>query len=108
VVKAKIADSSSGITPDELWLDGHLAVLVKPDAGLIILWPFLPRFFRSLGLLEDKQFVDEAAAHRAAGLLQYLADGQPEAPEYLLIFNKILCGLPWDEVLGFGDPIKGD
>ncbi|MCO6492328.1 MAG: hypothetical protein J5I98_28175 [Phaeodactylibacter sp.] len=75
------------------------------NAGLVILWSYLPRFFQSLGLLDGKQFVDAAAAHRAAGLLQYLADGKPEAPEYLLAFNKILCGLPWDEVLDFGGPV---
>lgn len=33
VLKAKIGNPSSGITPDEIWLDGHLTVLVKPGAG---------------------------------------------------------------------------
>ena len=75
------------------------------NAGLVILWPYLPRFFQSLGLVEGKQFVDVAAMHRAAGLLQFLADGLPETPEYLLAFNKVLCGLPWDEVLEFGEPV---
>ena len=75
------------------------------NTGLVILWPYLPRFFQSLGLVEDKQFVDAAAMHRAAGLLQFLADGLPETPEYLLAFNKVLCGLPWDEVLEFGEPV---
>lgn len=75
------------------------------NAGLVILWPYLSRFFESLELIKDKEFVDARAAHRAAGLLQYLADGQPEPLEYLMGFNKILCGLVWSEVLDFGDPI---
>jgi hypothetical protein len=75
------------------------------NAGLVILWPYLSRFFQSLNLVGDKQFVDDLARHRAAGLLQYLADGLPDTPEFLLGFNKILCGLPWDEVLDFGEPI---
>ena len=69
------------------------------NAGLVILWPYLTRFFQSLELIEGKQFVSETAAHKSAILLQYLADGQLDTPEYLLVFNKILCGLSWDEVL---------
>lgn len=75
------------------------------NAGLVILWPYLANFFGALGLIEGKQFLNKAAAHRAAGLLQHLADGQLETPEYLLGFNKLLCGLEWDEVLDFGEPI---
>ncbi len=81
---------------DELFID---------NAGLVLLWPFLPRFFENLGLVADKAFVDEAAAHRAAGLLQFLADGQPEPAEYHCALNKILCGLDWDVVLDFGAPV---
>lgn len=75
------------------------------NAGLVILWPFLSHFFENLGLVKEKVFVDEAAAHRAAGLLQFLADGQPEPVEYHCALNKILCGLDWDSVLDFGEPV---
>jgi hypothetical protein len=68
------------------------------NAGLILLWPFLPRFFANLGLVQDKAFLDEAAQQRAVGVLQYLADGATEPPEYLLPLNKALCGLPLDAV----------
>ena len=44
--------------------------------------------------------------HRAVGLLQYLADGQPEPPpEYLLPLGKVLCGMDLDEVFDFGPPL---
>ncbi len=76
------------------------------NAGLVILWPFLGRFFENLDLLHEKQFSDAAALHRAVGLLQYLADGQPEPPpEYLLPLGKVLCGMDMEEVFDFGPPL---
>jgi hypothetical protein len=66
------------------------------NAGLVILAPFLPRFFQQLGMLEDDFFSTEADEERAVHLLQYLVSGQQETPEHLLVFNKILCGLPLD------------
>ncbi|MBK7676134.1 MAG: hypothetical protein IPJ27_16055 [Candidatus Accumulibacter sp.] len=75
------------------------------NAGLVILWPFLQSFFGRLGLLDEKRFRDEAAAHRAAGLLQYVATADEAPPEYLLPLNKVLCGIALDEVFDFGEPI---
>lgn len=80
--------------------------LFVENAGLVILWPFLTRFFKGLELLENNRFKDAAAAHRAARLLQYLADGRPEAPEYRMALNKIICGLDWDTVLDPGPPLS--
>jgi hypothetical protein len=76
------------------------------NAGLVILWPFLIRFFERLGLVEERRFKDGAAPHRAVRLLQYLADPWQEPPlEYLLVLNKVLCGIPVDEVFDFGLPL---
>ena len=75
------------------------------NAGLVILWPFLGHFFAHVGLLEDKQFRDVAAQHRAVGLLQYLATGDALFPEYLLPLNKALCGMEVTEVFEFGEPL---
>ena len=76
------------------------------NAGLVILWPFLIHFFERLGLLEERRFKDVAAPHRAVRLLQYLTDPQQEPPpEYLLVLNKVLCGIPVDEVFDFGLPL---
>jgi hypothetical protein len=76
------------------------------NSGLVILWPFLVRFFERLGLLEERRFKDVAATHRAVRLSQYLADPQQEPPpEYLLLLNKVLCGMPVDEVFDFGLPL---
>jgi hypothetical protein len=88
--------------------DFHLSEedeLYVENAGLVILWPFLERFFAHVSLLDEKQFKDHAAQHRAVGLLQVLATQQPEWPEYLLPLNKLLCGLEISEVFDFGQPL---
>ncbi len=74
-------------------LEDHLFI---SNAGLVILAAFLPRYFDTLGMLEDKQFKNDEMAARGVLLLQYLATGQSEIPEYHLVFNKILCGLNID------------
>ncbi len=68
------------------------------NAGLVLTAPFLPHLFGTLGLLHED---DEGRVHlrnieavsRAAHLLQYLVDGRTDAPEPLLVLNKIMCGV---------------
>ena len=71
-------------------------VIYITNAGLVILHPYLLRYFDMLGLMEGKEFRDAESAMRAVHLLQYLATRQTETPEHLLVLNKILCGLPID------------
>lgn len=78
------------------------------NAGLVILWPFLGHFFEHLGLMTEKRFHDEAAVHRAVGLLQYLATEDPQPPEYAVALNKVLCGLGVDEVFDFGPAVTDE
>jgi hypothetical protein len=58
---------------------------------LVLLHPFLPRFFAALGITRDDELVQP---DRALCLLHYLATGQQVAPEYELILPKILCNVP--------------
>ncbi len=81
----------------ELYLD---------NAGLVILWPFLTRFFQRLGLLEEQHFIDNAAPQRAVRLLQYLVTETPDPAEYLLPLNKILCGIPPDGLYQPDQPLS--
>ena len=79
------------------------------NAGLVILWPFLSRFFQHLQLLtDDKQFIDETARQRAVGLLQYLANGDESPQEFLLSLNKILCGMAPEDVFDFDAEINAE
>lgn len=104
-VEAEAARATEAVEPADLEFSEAGELFVE-NAGLVILWPFLTQFFEGLHLLENGRFTDDAAAHRAARLLQYLADGQTEAPEYLMALNKLLCGLPWDVVLDAGPALS--
>ncbi|MBU0486315.1 MAG: hypothetical protein KKD31_00005, partial [Bacteroidetes bacterium] len=63
------------------------------NAGLAIIWLYLPSLFKKLNLVDAKGFVSEEARERAVLLLQYIVTGEEEAPEYLLMLNKIMCGM---------------
>ncbi|HEY2495501.1 MAG TPA: contractile injection system tape measure protein [Candidatus Angelobacter sp.] len=62
------------------------------NAGAILLWPFLGRYFQMLALLEKNSFRGEEEQSRAIHMVQYLATGKLEAPENELLLNKLLCG----------------
>jgi hypothetical protein len=79
--------------------------LYVDNSGLVILWPFLERFFERLDLLEERRFKDIAAVQRAVGLLQVLVTEMPAPPEFLLPLNKVLCGMELPEVFEFDPPV---
>jgi hypothetical protein len=78
------------------------------NAGAVLLWPFLDRYFRTLGLLEQNDFRGEAERNRAIHLVQYLATGTLETAEHELLLNKILCGAPAEGPLDAVDPVTGE
>lgn len=72
-------------------------------AGLVLLHPFLPLFFRGLGIAGDDTLLHE---NRALFLLHYLVTGNWCAAEYELVLMKVLCGLPLAFVSEPEDPLK--
>jgi hypothetical protein len=69
------------------------------NAGLVLTSPFLPHLFQSLDMLHQDEtghtrLRDSKAVSHAVHLLQYLVDGRTDAPEPLLVLNKIMCGVP--------------
>ncbi|MEM6829006.1 MAG: contractile injection system tape measure protein, partial [Bacteroidota bacterium] len=70
------------------------------NAGLVILWPFLPRFFENLKLTSEGKFHDHEARMKAVCALQYLCYEEEELFfEGILPLNKVLCGLALEEVV---------
>ncbi len=61
------------------------------NAGLVILHPFLPRFFEALGIASGDKLIQP---DRALYLLHFLTTGQPVAPEYELVLPKVFCNIP--------------
>lgn len=70
----------------------QVRVLV-PNAGLVILHPFLSTYFTRLGLMENSEFLSLEKQERAVLLLQYLATGRDSFEEHELVLNKVLCGM---------------
>lgn len=82
------------------WLDNKKdgAKIYIENAGLVLLWVFLPNLFTRLKMIEKQgnknQFVNQQMQERAVLLSQYLFNGKSEFPENELVLNKILCGFP--------------
>ena len=74
------------------------------NAGIVLLWPYLPRFFENLKLMDSGEFISRKAREKAICMLQFLTDPETGITENLLPLNKILCGLditdlvPTDEI----------
>ncbi|MFN4079871.1 MAG: contractile injection system tape measure protein [Saprospiraceae bacterium] len=70
--------------------------LAVENAGIVLLGPYLQAFFDELGLSQGDSFVEQMAQYRAAYLLYFLATGEEQPEEPVLLLQKILCGLPQD------------
>lgn len=70
------------------------------NAGIVLLWPLLPRLFSDLGLTAKAdehaplRFVSQQAQQQAACLLDVLAWNDEEGGEWRISLNKVLCGWP--------------
>lgn len=79
----------------------NIEVMVN-NGGMVLLWPFLSKFFVELGLLEEGNFTDMEGQNRAAYLLQYLVFGRLDFGEHEMVLNKVLTGIAIDSTL---DPV---
>lgn len=81
-----VLDEINSVTPaDEAYIE---------NAGMIILWPFLSRFFSDVGLVASNQFISSKHQERAIQLLHYSLYKETAINEHQLLLNKILCGWP--------------
>lgn len=79
--------------------DAGIESIYIENAGLVLLHPFLPELFKTLGLWKDEQWKDNSSQHIAVQTLEYLVSGREDFPEFNLPLNKILCGMDVSEVL---------
>lgn len=70
------------------------------NAGLVLIIPFLSRFFENIGIIKNKEFNSEAEQHYAVYLLHYIATDNQDLPqEHELFFEKLICGIDVNDVL---------
>ncbi|MEM7104657.1 MAG: contractile injection system tape measure protein [Bacteroidota bacterium] len=85
----KIQDVPEGVEPESIYIN---------NAGLVLLHPFLPMFFK----MAELDMSTEEGRHRAAHLLQYIVYKQSETPEEELVLNKLLTGIPLEDPIPLG------
>ncbi len=74
-------------------------------AGLVLLHPFLQRFFQYTAVWNGVQFADRRAQQKAMILLYWMATGKTDPQEHELTIHKILCGYPVNDPVDPGIPI---
>ncbi len=78
--------------------------LAVSNAGIVLLWPLLPRLFRTLELTQEQNFVDENARMQAICYLDWLAWGDEAVAEWRVPLNRLLCALPPTQELVWQSP----
>ena len=67
------------------------------EAGTILLAPFLERLFTTLRWYNKGEWASKEAMWKAVHLIKFICTGQQQMPEYTLVLEKLLCGLPLQE-----------
>ncbi len=62
-----------------------------PNAGLVLLHPFLPQFFEALTVSRGNKLLQPG---RALSLLHFLTSGRDDTQEHDLVLPRILCNIP--------------
>ncbi len=98
VIKAQPKQTKGYITQKSQFSLGDQEELYIKNGGLILVWPFLGHYFKTMEMLnEDRQFHDAETAFKAIHILEFIATRNTVTPEHLLALNKILCGVPITE-----------
>ncbi|MGB5944065.1 MAG: contractile injection system tape measure protein [Leeuwenhoekiella sp.] len=78
---------------DDLFDSKQPESLFISNAGLILLHPYLGKFFQEAGLLISKNTINPQRLDYAVHLLHFLATGNEQPREEQLTFEKYLCGV---------------
>ncbi|MFK7771551.1 MAG: contractile injection system tape measure protein [Saprospiraceae bacterium] len=94
-ISPKTNHQSSTLEPNNSSMDEIIKEgIFIPNAGLVLLHPYIQMLFDKMELTENKNFKGETDQNQAALVLQYLATGKFSFMEHELAFNKILCNIP--------------
>ena len=95
-VKETAESKSINLTKDindqeDLIMDDRIMI---QNAGIILIWPYLSKYFDMLGMTEKGDFKSDDEAIKGVHLLQYIATGlEDPVSEHELLLNKVLCGV---------------
>jgi hypothetical protein len=101
IVEGKVAPFvQDAITTDEKYITKH--------GGVVLLAQFLRPFFQKLGLLEGVAWKNKPAQYKAVQLVGFLGTGEEYTPEYSLVLEKIICGVPLEEPIPVNAALSRD
>jgi Contractile injection system tape measure protein len=69
------------------------------NAGLVLFHPFLKSLFEQLQFTKKDVWTSKSNQHKAILLTQFIITGETKIGENELVLNKILCGLPIENVV---------
>ncbi len=85
----------------ELLPDPVEAYIDCPNAGIVILFPYIKGFLENVKLIRDDVFISEQARLTAIQALYHVVSGKSMGEENEYVMMKILCGIPLDEYVQF-------
>ncbi|MEM6721432.1 MAG: contractile injection system tape measure protein [Bacteroidota bacterium] len=77
--------------------------LTTEKAGIILLHPFLTRFFNGVGLVNENNEIEDIG--KACMLLHFLATETEEVTDVELTLEKILLGIPVETIINYQTPL---
>lgn len=91
-----LSDITSGQNQSEIEFKAELneGEIYVINAGVVLLHPFLQRFFNNLQLIKDDFFKNVFSQQKALYLLHYLATGNTRPLEHEMVILKVLCSFP--------------
>lgn len=76
------------------------------NAGLVVLLPFIQRFFENVGWIIANDFINENCKYKAVQALHFMASGNQTANENELLLPKIICGIDLHEMIELNEKIE--
>jgi hypothetical protein len=76
-----------------------------PNAGLVLLFPFLEQYFEACGLMGNKQFTSETSRLMATRSLNHLITNNDRGENNIYLFPKIICGIDIQKDIEDLDPL---
>lgn len=91
-----VEGNRTNVNPPEEKKDKHADIpseIYIPNAGLVLLHPYLPLLFGHCGLTAENAWKDSESQMLGVLLTQYLVTGSTVFMEHDLALNKLLCGM---------------
>lgn len=78
------------------------------NAGLVLMFPFVTRFFENISLVKNNEFINDDSKIKAVQALHFMATGKQTANEHELLLPKIICGIDLQQVIEIDEVLNAN